>query len=107
MHNMVDYGYYTGAYMGARIPEAAFPEFIARAEDALLRLQRQYTVTGTEEGEKMALCAMAEAIYDGTGRRGGVASASVGQVSVRYRDRDSAVYDSAAIYLDIYRGVAT
>ncbi len=103
----MDYGFYKGAYMGSRIPEAAFPEFMARARDAMRRLQSRYTVSGGEEAFNMALCAMAEAIYDSTGRRGGVASASAGQVSVRYESRDRSVYDAAATYLDIYRGVGT
>ena len=104
MHNM-DYGYYTGVYLGTRIPEAAFPEFMARAKDALLRLEQQYTVSGGQDARSMALCAMAEAIYDSTGRRGGVTAANVGAVSVRYRERDCLIYDSAATYLEISRGV--
>lgn len=104
---MADYGYYTGVYMGSRIPEAAFPEFMARACDALRRLEQRYTVSGGEDARKMALCAMAEAIYDATGRRGGVTSAAVGAVRVSYGSRDRSVYDSAATYLDIYRGVGT
>ena len=102
---MVDFGYYSGVYMGSRIPEAAFDEFALRAREALERLRRYYTVSGGEEAEKLALCAMAEHIYDTTGRRGGVASASVGQVSVRYTDTDRGLYDAAATYLEIYRGV--
>lgn len=93
--------------MGSRIPEAAFPEFMARACDALRRLENRYTVDGGEEARSMALCAMAEAIYDTTGRRGGVASASAGPVSVRYEGRDRSVYDAAATYLEICRGVGT
>ena len=93
--------------MGSRIPEAAFPEFMARACDALRRLENRYTVSGGEEARSMALCAMAEAIYDTTGRRGGVASASAGPVSVRYEGRDRSVYDAAATYLEICRGVGT
>ena len=102
---MTDYGFYRESYMGSRIPEAAFPEFAARAEEALLRLERCYTVTGTEKERTMALCGVAECIYDRTGRRGGVASASVGQTSVRYTDRDAGIYDAASVYLHIYRGV--
>lgn len=100
----MDYGFYKGAYMGSRIPEAAFPEFMARAVDALRRLESRYSISGGEDAKNMALCAMAEAIYDSTGRRGGVASATAGPVSVRYEGRDRSVYDAAATYLDIYRG---
>lgn len=103
---MVQYGFYRESYMGSRIPEAAFPEFAARAEDALLRLERCYTVDGTETARNMALCAVAEHIYDSTGRRGGITSATIGQTSVHYSQRDAGIYQSAALYLDIYRGVA-
>jgi len=101
----MEYGFYRESYMGSRIPEAAFPEFMARARDALRRLESRYTVSGGEEARNMALCAMAEAIYDTTGRRGGVASATAGPVSVRYEGRDRSVYDAAATYLEICRGV--
>jgi len=103
----MEYGFYRESYMGSRIPEAAFPEFVARARDALRRIEGRYTVTGGEDARNMALCAMAEAIYDATGRRGGVASATAGPVSVRYEGRDRSVYDAAATYLEIYRGVGT
>ena len=91
--------------MGSRIPEAAFPEFLARAEGALGRMEEKYTVTGGPDARSMALCAMAEAIYDTTGRRGGVLSAGVGATRVSYTDRDRSLYDAAATYLEIYRGV--
>ena len=92
--------------MGSRIPEAAFGEFMARACDALRRLEGMYKVSGGETARAMALCAMAEHIYDSTGRRGGVSAASVGQTSVHYRDKDRGLYDAAATYLEIYRGVS-
>ena len=101
---MMDYGFYRESYMGSRIPEAAFPEFLARAKDALRRLEQKYTVTGGEDAQNMALCAMAEAIYDNTGRRGGVISAAVGATRVSYARQDRSVYDAAATYLEIYRG---
>ena len=102
---MAHYGFYRESYMGSRIPEAAFPEFMARAEDALKRLERCYTVEGTDVARSMALCAMAEHIYDSTGRRGGVTAATIGQTSIHYSGRDTGIYDAASIYLDIYRGV--
>jgi hypothetical protein len=56
----------------------------------------------------MAVCAMAEELYR-SGNRRGVASASIGGVSVRYDDGSShrllgQMYRQAAIYLDMYRG---
>ena len=98
--------FYRDQYGGTRIPEEAFPEFYRRAEDALARLERCYSIEGGEDARRMALCAMAEAIYDSTGKRGGVTAASVGSVSVRYADIDRSLYDRAATYLEIYRGTA-
>ena len=106
MNNMADYGFYRESFMGSRIPEAAFGEFMARACDALRRFEGKYSVTGCDTARSMALCAMAEHIYDTTGRRGGVTSAAVGQTSVHYTDRDRGLYDAAATYLEIYRGVS-
>ena len=105
MADMADYGFYRESYMGSRIPEAAFGEFMARACDSLRRLEGRYTVSGGETARAMALCAMAEHIYDTTGRRGGVTAASLGAASVHYTDRDAGLYDAAATYLDIYRGI--
>ena len=98
---MVDF--YEGVFLGTKIPREAFPEFCKRAQESLERLERYYTVEGGEDARKLALCAMAELIYESTGRRG-VSSASVGQVSVHYKDVDRGLYDCAATYLDIYRG---
>lgn len=99
---MPHYGFYTEVYGGDRIPEAAFHGAVCRAYDALAAMKRRYTVTGTQEEENMALCAMAEAVYAARG----VESASVGSVSVRYGDAPkNAVYQAACRYLHIYRGV--
>ena len=90
--------------MGSTLSQEAFPEFYQRARESLERLQRYYTVSGGEEEKKLALCALADHIYGSTGRRG-VSSAAVGQVSVKYKDTDRGLYDCAATYLDIRRGV--
>ena len=105
---MVDFGFYTGTYLGSKIPEKQFSSCMARAGEALAALKRRYTVTGGEEAQKLALCAMAEAVYDSF-RRGGAVSASVGSVSVRYDGEKRLwreLYEKARIYLDICRGVA-
>ena len=110
---MADFEFYRNVYMGDLIPEKAFSGMALRAGEYLQRLQRIYRVTVPgEESLKMAVCAVAEAIFAHSKRRGGVTAASVGQVSVRYEgsDRGDALlhrelYEKASIYLDIYRGV--
>ncbi len=109
---MVDYEFYTGSYLGSSIPEKAFPSTAARAQAALNKLKGVYQVSSSgPEAEKMALCAMAEAIYIASKNRGGVTAATVGSVSVRYDDAQTQrkalwreLYEQASIYLDIYRG---
>ena len=110
---MVSYEFYTGTYLGSLIPEKAFTSLAQRAGEALEGLQRRYRVNSWgEESVAMALCAMAETLYTHSQRKSGVTAASVGEVSVRYEDGASSrrslqreLYDKAAIYLDIYRGV--
>lgn len=107
---MTDYGFYTAAYLGTVIPEKQFKRCMARAGEALAHFERIYTVTGGAEERRLALCAMAEAIYTAA-NRSGVVSATVGSVSVRYLENADRqlwreLYDRARIYLNIYRGVA-
>ena len=55
----------------------------------------------------MAVCSMAEAIHTYADRRG-ILSSTVGEVSVRYGEKDTLnaeLYRRAGIYLDIYRGM--
>ena len=105
---MVDYTFYTTVYLGSAVPEKAFPGMAAQASAELDSLKRRCRVSGGEESEKLALCAMAEAIYD-SHRHGGVRSASLGGVSVSYDSRDAsrAARRAAGIYLDIYRGIGS
>ena len=110
---MADFTFYTDVYMGELIPEKAFPGMALRAQEYLQRLQRIYQVSVPgEDSLKMAVCAVAEAIFAHSKHRGGVTAASVGQVSVRYDLSDRAdtvlqrqLYEKASIYLDICRGV--
>ena len=110
---MADFTFYTDVYMGELIPEKAFPGMALRAQEYLQRLQRIYRVSVPgEDSLKMAVCAVAEAIFAHSKHRGGVTAASVGQVSVRYDLSDRAdtvlqrqLYEKASIYLDICRGV--
>ena len=110
---MADYAFYTDIYLGSLIPEKAFCHMAARADGHLNRMQRIYQVSiPGEESRKMAICAMAESLYAHGKRRGGVTAASVGQVNVRYETGSTAdrqlnreLFEQAAIYLDICRGV--
>lgn len=105
---MVDYGFYTDHYLGSRISEKAFPHAIARARDHLQCLSRVFRVVSPgEEATAMALCAMAELLYDAH-RRSGIRSAGVGDVTVQYQAKDTldaSLLRCAGLYLDIYRGV--
>ena len=106
---MVTYDFYENVYLGIAIPEKAFPGLAAKAFRVLERFRRIYRVAEAGEAEvKLALCAMAETLYDYR-KHGGVKSTSVGSVSVQYSgDRhclSSDLLERAEIYLDIYRGV--
>jgi len=106
---MVDYGFYTDCYLGSRIPAQAFPAAIASAERQLERYRRSFRVVSAgSEATNMALCAMAEALYEDH-RRSGIRSAGVGEVTVQYQQSaqslDARLLRCAGLYLDIYRGV--
>ena len=108
MPDMVSFDYYANTYLGSLIPEKEFAALARRAGQELDRLCRTYRVEGGEDAKAMAVCAMAEDLYRGAGRRG-VASTSIGGVRVQYEKDDNwqlpkQLYRSAAIYLDIYRG---
>ncbi len=102
---MADLNFYKEVYLGTQIPDSAFPQSLKQAEDALSRLRRVCRVSGGPVQEDMALCAMAEAVYQ-HGRQ--VSYAQVGNVTVRYENSPSLegeLYRRAGIYLDLYRGV--
>ena len=106
---MVTYDFYVNVYLGIAIPERAFSGVAAKASRVLERFRRVYRVAEAGETEvKLALCAMAETLYDYQ-KHGGVKSTRVGSVSVQYsqdsRQLAADLYESAGIYLDIYRGV--
>ena len=116
-----DFLYYQTTYMGTIQDETEFLRFAARARDQLAQYRRIYTVTAPDEdAEKMAICAMTDAVawYEGSrdGTGGPVASVSVGSVSETYSGgsgsldfsqaaQDREMYRRACLYLDIYRGV--
>lgn len=105
---MVKYEFYVNQYLGSHIPEKSFSGVAAQAERVLNRLKQTYQVKSSgQEAEAMAICAMAETLWQN--RNKGLTSANIGSVSVRYEtDRKTLrreLYDKACIYLDIYRGV--
>ena len=107
---MVDFDFYRNSYLGSSIPEKQFPAYALRAEAELDAMKRKYRVASSgQESEKLALCAMAEAIA-AAAKRKGVSTATVGSVSVRYenqRELKKELRHCAEIYLDIYRGVSS
>ena len=105
---MVKYEFYVNQYLGVTIPEKFFPGMAAKAERVLNRFKQAYRVESSGcEAEALAVCAMAESLWQD--RNDGLSSASVGNVSVRYETDRKALrrelYEKACIYLDIYRGV--
>ena len=105
---MVEYEFYVNHYLGSAIPETVFSGVAAQAQRYLDRYKRIYRVVSSgEEAENMAICAMAEVLW--RERNAGVASASVGSVSVRYDTARGTLqrelFEKASIFLDISRGV--
>lgn len=113
------YDFYENVYGGTALGEAEFAAFALRAREQLDCYKQVYRVTGSQEAEQYAICAMAEAIayFDAAQNgQGGLRYASVGTVSVSGKGIYSQVdispaaqakelYRCAALYLDIYRGV--
>ena len=88
---MPDYAYYRETYLGEDIPEEAFPRCIRRAAAELARMRDVYAVAprpGLDpcEAEAMALCAIADAVYefDQEDEARGLSSMTVGSVSESY-----------------------
>lgn len=114
---------YTAAYNGTAITDCAFPgEWEYYSSQAIAKLEhykRIYTVIAPDEkAEKMAVCAMADALFYFANAQNGtaaVASASIGSVSVSYnapkavdlstKTQERELFRCASQYLEIYRGV--
>ena len=117
---MPDFAFYREVFGGVALEEDAFLRCARRAAEQLDRFRRCYQVTGDEHAQRMAVCAMAEAMdyfnaaQNGSG--GAVYYASVGSVSMSGKGvfsqidlspkgQEQELYRCAATYLDIYRGV--
>lgn len=113
---MPDFYFYTEQYSGNSIPEPDFARLAKRAGAQLSRYERIYTVTGDETARKMAICAMADALYyyETVANGGIVTGSAIGSVStsVQAQTIDTSekaqsreLYRCASLYLEIYRGV--
>ena len=113
---------YMSAYRGTALCDVSTTDwlfFSSKAIEKLEHYKRIYTVTAPDEkAEKMAVCAMADALYFFANAQNGgsaVTSASVGSVSVSYasqsgvdlspKAQEQELFRCASQYLDIYRGV--
>lgn len=98
---MVDYEFYINDYLGSAIPEKAFSGVAAQARQWLQYLKNNYRVVSSgAEAEKLAMCAMAEALW----RRQSGELVFPGKTGEN-KSLGRALYEKASIYLDIYRGV--
>lgn len=115
----MDYGYYVNRYRGTSVPQEQWDSLWRRAKEYLDSLRQRYWVSGGEEAQKMAICAVAEVMdyFDSAQNgQGGLRYASIGSVSVSGKGiysqvdispaaREKELYHAARMYLDIYRGV--
>ena len=113
------YEFYVNQYGGSAIDEGQWPELSRRASEKLAQYKRRYRVTGGETQERMAVCAMAEAMaYFSAAQngQGGLRYASVGSVSVSGKGiysqvdispeaQERELYRIVGQYLTVYRGV--
>ncbi|EFB74812.1 hypothetical protein [Subdoligranulum variabile] len=88
---MPDYAFYRESYLGEDIPEAQFPRFLRRAEAELARMRDVYAVAprpglDPDNAEAMALCAIADAVYEFAqeDEARGLSGMTVGSVSESY-----------------------
>ncbi|MBQ3045137.1 MAG: hypothetical protein IJD49_04210 [Clostridia bacterium] len=111
---MPGYEFYCTEFHGCSIPDEDFCTYASRANAEIKRLERLYTVTGTDNERKLAVCAVADVLYyfDNALSGASVKSASIGSVSESGVDIDTSVkaqkkelYSAANLYLEIYRGV--
>ena len=106
---MADYDFYKTVYGGNRVSQEAFPEVIARGEDWLGKLERQFRVNPcVPNGRDLALCAIAEIMAADDQRH--LTESAVGDVKLKFFHEDDQglyrrMYNKIACYLEIKRGV--
>lgn len=88
---MTDYRYYVENYLGEDIPESEFPRVMRRAQAELARMRDVYAVAprpglDPDEADAMAVCAIADAMYefDQEDAARGLTKVTVGSVSETY-----------------------
>ena len=111
---MPKYEFYIGEFSGDSIPPEEFSAYAKRAEAELKRMERIYTLTGTQEQKDLAICAMADSLFyfDNVVNGLTVKSASIGSVSetssatvdISEKAQAKQLYKLASLYLEIYRG---
>ena len=111
---MLGYEFYRTKFNGCSIPDDEFASYYHRAKQELERLKRFYTVTGTDEAQKLAVCAVADVLfYFDNVINGQNKSVSIGSVSesgttvdVSIKAQKKEIYSAVCLYLDVYRGVS-
>ena len=90
---MPDYAYYRDSYLGEDIPRQNFARCMRRAEAELTHMREVYAVAPRKgldpaEAENMALCAIADAVYEFAQEDAcrGLAKVTVGSVSETYQN---------------------
>ena len=113
---MPDYTFYADYYNGNSIPSEDFSRIAKRASAQFDRYKRIYKVGGDDVAQKMAICAMADALYYfETAANGGIVTGSaIGSVStsvqvpsvdISEKAQSRELYRCASLYVEIYRGV--
>ena len=101
---MVEFDFYEQTYFGDIIPSESFPKMESRAVDEL-KLMTRGEITGEEDYEKKAVCAVAEQLYlieqertrTGTDKEGKgkvIKSKTSGDESISYEIQKSAVQEA-------------
>ena len=101
---MVDFEFYVNDYLGSAIPEKAFSGVAAQAQRWLKRFKLTYRVESSGvEAEKMAVCAMAETLWQRRCEK--LSSVNTVRSTGSKTDIRRELYEKASIFLDIFRGV--
>lgn len=110
-----EYNFYLTRYGGNSLSYEDFIRIFPKASAKLSRYERIYTVKGSEDERKKALCSMTDALYYFECVSNGmiVTSSSVGSVSssaaapqtdLSAHGQERELYRCASEYLEIYRG---
>ena len=104
---MTDFNFYSETYCGSLIPADAWDAVCRDAEAQMNRYERIYHVSYPQTGSRnMAVCAMAEALYEQSVSVGNVSEnrAAVAAPDTSAAAQAAELYRRAGLYADIYRG---